>query len=117
MPIKGCWSRASTAVLGLLTGVVRVVRRVAVWVVGNAATVLGAIRERHRERMLRDPSYRTAIGSGRRAGGRLPVRRRGRGLRGLRRPPRLVILTVVPAAAAVGHLHRRGRNGQEQQAA
>ena len=64
MPIKGCWSRASTAVLGLLTGVVRVVRRVAVWVAGNAATVLGAIRERHRERMLRDPSYRTAIATG-----------------------------------------------------
>jgi hypothetical protein len=48
--IKGWWSRASTAVLGLLRGAVRLVRTVAVRVVGHAATVLAAIRARHRER-------------------------------------------------------------------
>ena len=62
--IKGWWDRASTAVLGLLRGVVRVVRTVAVRVVGYATTVLAAIRERHRQRMARDPSYRTAIATG-----------------------------------------------------
>ena len=40
--IKGWWNRASTTALGLLRGVVRVV--------GHAATVLAAIRARHRER-------------------------------------------------------------------
>ena len=62
--IQGWWHRVSTAVLGLLSGVVRVVRTVAVSVVGHAAAVLVAIRERHRERMSRDPAYRTAIATG-----------------------------------------------------
>ena len=62
--IKGWWDRAFTAVLGLLRGVVRVVRTVAVRVVGYATTVLAAIRERHRERMTLDPAYRTAIATG-----------------------------------------------------
>jgi hypothetical protein len=31
---------------------------------GYAATVLGAIRARHRERLVCDPSYRTAIATG-----------------------------------------------------
>ena len=62
--IKGWWHRASTAVLGIVNGVVRVVRTIAVRVVGYAAAVLAAIRDRHRERMSRDPSYRTAIATG-----------------------------------------------------
>ena len=62
--IKGWWSRASTTVLGLLSGAVRVVRTVAVRVAGHTAAVLAAIRERHRDRMARDPSYRTAIATG-----------------------------------------------------
>ena len=62
--IKGWWSRASRAALGLLRGVVRVVQTVAARVVGYAAAVLGAIRERHRERLARDPGYRTALATG-----------------------------------------------------
>ena len=42
----------------------RVVRTVAVRLVGYATAVLAAIRERHRERMTRDPAYRTAIATG-----------------------------------------------------
>ena len=59
--VRGWWSRASTAVLAVVNGVVRVVRTVAVRVVGYATTVLAAIRARHRERMTLDPAYRTAI--------------------------------------------------------
>ena len=61
---KGWWSRASTTVLGLLRGVVRVVRTGTVRAIGYAAAVLAAVRARHRERLARDPSYRTAIATG-----------------------------------------------------
>ena len=61
--IKGWWNRASTAVLGLLRGVVRVVGTVAVRVVGYATTVLAAIRERHPERLARDAGYRSVVAS------------------------------------------------------
>ena len=62
--VTGWWRSVSTAVLGLVRGVVRVLRTVAVRVVGYATAVLAAIRERHRERMTRDPAYRTAIATG-----------------------------------------------------
>jgi hypothetical protein len=62
--IRGWWHSASTAVIGLLRGAVRVVRTVAVRLVGYASAVLGAIRVRHRDRMSRDPSYRAAIATG-----------------------------------------------------
>ena len=62
--MKGWWNRAATAVLSVVNGVERIVRTVAFRVVGYAATVLAAIRNRHRERMSRDPAYRTAIATG-----------------------------------------------------
>jgi hypothetical protein len=62
--IRGWWRRVSTAVLSVVNGVVRIVRTVAVRAVGYAAAALAAIRERHRDRMSRDPSYRTAIATG-----------------------------------------------------
>jgi hypothetical protein len=62
--VKGWWHRVSTAVLGVVSGVVRVVRTVTVRLLGYATAVLGAIRARHRDRMSRDPSYRSAIATG-----------------------------------------------------
>ena len=60
---KGWWSRASTTVLGLLRGVVRVVRTGTVRAIGYAAAVLAAVRARHRERLVRDPGYRSVVAS------------------------------------------------------
>jgi hypothetical protein len=62
--IRGWWRRVSTAVLSVVNGVVHVARTVTVRVVGYATAVLVAIRDRHRERMARDASYRTAIATG-----------------------------------------------------
>jgi hypothetical protein len=62
--VKGWWHRVSTAALTIVNGVVRVVRTIAVRVVGYAATVLAGIRDRHRDRMSGDPAYRTAIATG-----------------------------------------------------
>ena len=62
--VKGWWRSVSTAVLGLVRR--RRARRAhrRRRVVGYATAVLVAIRERHRERMTRDPAYRTAIATG-----------------------------------------------------